>query len=129
MFRSLTRSSFRMLFVVGALMMLMAGSVSAEPVAIRTTPLDGEILQRTPTAVGVSFDVPLDTGQSTFRLLNPDGSEVVSASITWGSDNSSVTLNLPSNFPDGVYTITWHAVAADDGSAADGWSSFSVGNP
>lgn len=129
MFRSLTHSSFRMLFVVGALMMLMAGSVSAEPVAIRTTPLDGEILQRTPTAVGVSFDVPLNTEQSTFRLLNPDGSEVASASITWGSDNSSATLNLPSNFPDGVYTITWHAVAADDGSAADGWSSFSVGNP
>ena len=129
MFRSLKHSPIRIFFVVGALMMLLAGTVAAEPVAVRTTPLDGEILQRTPTAIGVSFDVPLDTDQSSFRLLNPDGSEVTDTSLTWGSDNSSVTLNLPTSFPDGVYTLTWHAVSAEDGSATDNWSSFSVGNP
>lgn len=129
MVRSLMHSPIRIVFVVGFLMMLMAGTASAEPVAIRTTPLDGEILQKTPTAVGVSFDVPLDAEQSTFRLLHPDGSDVTDTSITWGADNSSITLNLPANFADGVYTITWHAVAASDGSASNGWSSFSVGNP
>lgn len=129
MFRHLMHSPFRIVFVVGFLMMLMAGTVNAEPVAIRTTPLDGEILQKTPTAVGVSFDVPLDPEQSSFQLLHPDGSDVADTSITWGADNTSITLNLPASFPDGVYTITWHAVAASDGSESDGWSSFSVGNP
>lgn len=117
------------------LLLLMAGmagviqSVHAEPEVIRTTPLDGEILQRTPTAVGVGFGEPLDPDKSTFHLLNPDGSDVNDVSISWGSNNTSVTLTLPRDFQDGVYTITWNAISASDGSAAKGWSSFSVGNP
>ena len=125
----------RIIIGLGLMLMLLAGiagvtpSVSAEPEVIRTTPLDGEILQRTPTAVGVGFNEPLDPDQSTVRLLNPDGSEVEGISVSWGSGDTSVTLTLPRDFPDGVYTITWNAVSANDDSETDGWSSFSVGNP
>lgn len=129
MLRTVPPKVFRVLFAIGFITMLMAGSASAEPVAIRTTPLDGEILLRTPTAVGVSFDVPLDSDQSRFRLLHRDGSDVADISISWGNNNTSITLDLPRDFADGVYTIVWHAVSVDDGSASDGWSSFSVGNP
>lgn len=124
----------RLFIGIALLLMMVAGSAgvpqyaSAEPQVNRTTPLDGEILQRTPTAVGVGFDEALDPDQSTFRLLNTDGSEV-DATISWGSGDTSVTLTLPRDFPDGVYTITWHAVSAGDGTSTDGWSSFSVGNP
>lgn len=123
--------------IIGVLLTLvlfggMAGvisPVSAEPVVTRTTPLDGEILQRTPTAVGVAFDESLDREASNFALLNKDGSEVEGISIAWGNNDASVTLTLPRDFPDGVYTITWEAIAASDGSITTGWSSFSVGNP
>lgn len=102
---------------------------SAAQGVTRTTPIDGEILQRTPTAVGVGFDTPLDRDQSSFRLLTVDGTEVADTNLTWGNNDTSVTIQLPREFADGVYTITWHAVAASDGSTTDGWSSFSVGNP
>lgn len=107
----------------------VAPSANAEPEVIRTTPLDGEILQRTPTAVGVGFNESLDREQSSFHLLYPDGTEVEGINVAWGSGDTSVTLNLPRDFSDGVYTITWNAVSANDGSTIDGWSSFSVGNP
>ena len=117
------------------LMLLVLGSaevtptVYAEPEVVRTTPLDGEILQRTPTAVGVGFNESLDREESSFRLLNPDGSEVEGISTSWGTSDASVTLTLPRDFPDGVYTIIWHAVSVSDGTSSNGWSSFSVGNP
>lgn len=101
----------------------------AAPVVTRTTPIDGEILQRTPTAVGIGFNVPLDRDKSSFRLLTIHGEEVQNTSLTWGSNDTSVTINLPREFPDGVYTITWNAVGASDGEVTTGWSSFSVGNP
>lgn len=94
----------------------------------RTTPLDGEILQRTPTAVGVGFDQTLNQEESTFSLRTTDNTEVSGTTVTYDGSGSSVTIGLPSSLPDGVYTIVWHAVSADDGSATDGWSSFSVGN-
>ncbi len=125
----------RIVIGLGLVLLMLVGmagvtpTVGAEPEVIRTTPLDGEILQRTPTAVGVGFNEALDTDESTFSLLNTDGSEVEGVSISWGSDETSVTLNLPRDFPDGVYTITWNAVSASDGTSTQGWSSFSVGNP
>ena len=123
-----SRRSFLLVVVVGWLA-LLSMPVGAEPVAIRTTPLDGEILQRTPTAVGIGFDVPLEQDQSRFELRTPNGGPIDGLAISWSGDSTSVTITLPRDFPDGVYTIVWHAVSADDGSSADGWSSFSVGNP
>ena len=128
MLSPVSRRSLLFLMLVGWLA-LLAVPASAAPVAIRTTPLDGEILQRTPTAVGIGFDVPLDQEESEFDLLIPTGESVHGLSIVWSGDSTSVTITLPRDFPDGVYTIVWHAVSAEDGSAADGWSSFSVGNP
>ncbi len=129
MLRPVSLRTLHLVFLISCLLLLVPSLAGAEPAAIRTTPLDGEILQRTPTAVGVSFDTPLDTEESTIRLLHRDGSEVADTSLSWSNDNSAVTLNLPRTFPDGVYTIVWHAVSADDGTSTDGWSSFSVGNP
>lgn len=135
MLRTASARPVRMLIGIGVMLVLLTGMtggasfVSAEPQVIRTTPLDGEILQRTPTAIGVGFDEALDREQSSFHLLNPDGSEVDGISIAWGSGDTSITITLPRDFPDGIYTITWQAVSANDGSTANSWSSFSVGNP
>lgn len=135
MLRTASVRSLRLLLGSALLLLMLAGlaglpsSAFAEPTVVRTTPLDGEILQRTPTAVGIGFDIPLDQEQSSFQLLHPDGTEVTNTSVTWSSDATSVTINLPKSFPDGVYTIVWNAVSASDGSATQGWSSFSVGNP
>ena len=132
MLRSTSARSIRtVLSMVLMLVVLsgLAGAAHAEPTVTRTTPLDGEVLQRTPTAVGIGFDESLDQEASSFRLLNRDGSDVEGTSISWGTDGTSVTMNLPSGFPDGVYTVVWHAVSASDGSVTEGWSSFSVGNP
>ncbi len=123
-----SRRSLLLLVMVGWLALLSV-PVGAEPVAIRTTPLDGEILQRTPTAVGIGFDVPLDQDQSEFEIRTPSGEPVEGLTMAWSGDSASVTITLPNDFADGVYTIVWHAVAADDGSITNGWSSFSVGNP
>lgn len=104
-------------------------SVTAAPEVVRTTPIDGEILQRTPTALGLGFDERLDQEASEFRLLTTDGQEVQGTTVVFGTDGRSVTISLPAAFPDGIYTIAWQAVSAEDGSSSIGWSSFSVGNP
>ncbi|MCO5224397.1 MAG: c-type cytochrome [Thermomicrobiales bacterium] len=104
-------------------------TATAAPEVVRTTPIDGEILQRTPTALGLGFDERLDQEASEFRLLTTDGQEVQGTTVVFGTDGRSVTISLPAIFPDGVYTITWLAVSAEDGSSSNGWSSFSVGNP
>ena len=115
--------------VLAVLAFLMLPAVgAAAPIVERTTPLDGEILERTPTAVGVGFDQPIDPAASTFTILTTAGSELPGITTTYAATGMAVTIGLPTSLPDGVYTIVWHAVSAEDSSATDGWSSFGVGN-
>ena len=115
------------LLMLGFLLISPSASAAA-PMVERTTPLDGEILERTPTAVGVGFDQKLDQEQSSFTLRTTDNAEVAGITVAYDGSGSSVTIGLPATLPNGVYTIVWHAVSATDGTATDGWSSFSVGN-
>lgn len=108
--------------------LLTLQSVTAAPAIVQVSPFDGEIMQQQPAQVEVQFDQPLDDQTSTFKILTPDGSIVSNTTATFNTTHESVTINLPTSQPEGVFTVVWHAVSVSDASVTDGWSSFGIGN-
>lgn len=106
---------------------MLPTTISAAPELSRTMPLDGEVLQRTPSAVAVAFDEPINPALSTLTMLDIHGNTVEGTSLAFDPTGTGMTLRVPSNLPDGVYTLIWHAVSATDGAVTQSWSSFSVG--
>ncbi len=125
---------FRLLLLVAVLAILSPGLhvASAQEIApdtaVRTTPIDGEILDRWPRAAIASFPDDIDPAASTLRLVDIRGEDVAGVTSSFPADGVSMSLALPSGIPDGVYSLVWNATTTG-GDAIVGYSSFSVGNP
>lgn len=122
---------------LGALLLLLAiialllpgGSpATAQDASVRTTPIDGEVLERWPRAAIATFPTDIDPGASTLRLVDITGVEIDGVTLEVPADGASLALALPSGIPDGVYSLVWD-VTTTDGESIVGYSSFSVGNP
>lgn len=116
--------------------LILAGSSSPVTVSaqtddnpVRTTPIDGEIPQRWPRSVIATFPVAIDPDASSLKLVDINGEEVQGTQLVFPADGTSISLNLPSDMQDGVYSMVWDATPADGGDPIIGYSSFSVGNP
>jgi methionine-rich copper-binding protein CopC len=91
-------------------------------------PADG-VVAAAPQEVRVWFTQELVTRGSSLQVLDSDGNRV-------DADDSRVDLNDPDRkqmrvslppLADGVYTVQWHSVSAEDGDSADGSFRFGVG--
>lgn len=99
----------------------------APDTAVRTTPIDGEVLERWPRVAIATFPTGIDPEASTLRLVDITGVEVDDVSLEIPADGASLSLALPSAIPDGVYSLVWD-VTTTDGESIVGYSSFSIGN-
>lgn len=122
------------LLLVAILTLLATGGLTtsaqeiAPDTAVRTTPIDGEILDRWPRAAIASFPDEIDPAGSTLRLVDIQGAEIDGVTLAFPADGVSMSLALPSGIPDGVYSLVWNATTTG-GESITGYSSFSVGNP
>jgi copper transport protein len=115
-----------LLLLVAMLAMALPGA--AQDTFVRTTPIDGEILDRWPRAAVASFPESIDPDASSMRLVDINGEPVDGVALDFLADRVSLSLALPSGIPDGVYSLVWHATTTG-GETIVGYSSFSVGNP
>lgn len=97
---------------------------SAHATLIRTSPSDGAILQRAPTAVRAVFDDTVIRGPGIAAIRNGDGSILGGKPHVEGG--KTLVIPLRSGLGDGAYSVRW-AIISDDGHLESGVLAFAVG--
>lgn len=94
---------------------------------VRSDPPPNAQLATPPTRVVVGFSEKVQLSSSSLTLLDDSGRAVASGAQP---TSDPTELQLPvSNLTDGVYTVAWQTVSAEDGDAARGYFAFELGTP
>ncbi len=103
-----------LLFVAAAVFSGPSGA-SAHAGYDHSTPAKSEYLEKSPAAVDVWFNLALSSRDNHDLSVKDDkGKTVAKASVAADvNDPTHVRLPLPSDLPNGRYTVSWHVVAAD----------------
>ena len=106
------------------------GVVHAHADYARSDPAAGAQLATAPAQVQVWFTEELfrREGENRLEVYAPDGSRVDRGdTLIDDDDRTLMKVSLDSNLPDGVYTVRWVSLSADDGHAGEGEFQFAIG--
>jgi len=107
-------------FTIGA-----GSAADAHANYLRSDPAPNARLTTAPARVLVGFSQAVVAASSGLALIASDGRTVADKSQPT-ADPTELTLPLPS-LADGVYTVAWNTVSAEDGDPAKGYFAFTVG--
>ncbi|MCL6649783.1 MAG: copper resistance protein CopC [Chloroflexi bacterium] len=108
---------------------LWAQLASAHAYLERSDPPEGAYLPTAPREVTLWFTERLEPSFSRGRVVDKEN-QVVSTGPAVVSSVNPKQMTIPLGpLPNGVYTVIWENVSADDGHAARGAFAFAVGNP
>jgi len=92
-------------------------------------PAAGEVVSQAPQQVQVWFTQELfrREGQNSLEVYGPDDQRVDQDDAAIDDDNRKLmTVSLQSDLPNGVYTVRWRTLSADDGDDAEGEFQFTI---
>ncbi len=119
--------------IASAIAITVAGWVGA-PVASAHAELDhsdpraGSTLPSAPTQVLLVFTEDPDPTLSFVQVLDTNGTNVASGpAAAVASNPKALTVPLPADLPDGVFTVNWRTVSEQDGHVTGGAFAFGVG--
>ncbi len=93
----------------------------------RSEPANGQLLDRSPAEIRLSFTEPPDLSLTTIGVVDRTGTAVRTGPVeVAGGDDQTIRVALQ-DLPDGVYTVSWRTVSATDGHLTSGSFSFGVG--
>lgn len=111
------------LFVAAATLFGVTGTASAHASLLRSTPVEGAVVQTAPAEIVLGFSetvTPL-----VVNLQSPDGSSTRLMARLAGAD---LAIAWPASKAEGTYLLSWRVVSAD-GHPVAGVLSFSLGSP
>ena len=87
----------------------------------RADPPAGSQLDQPPAQIQLQFSEAVDSNFSRIQLLNAQGTPVDRGdSHVLPNDPLTMVVSLPSQLPDGVYTVAWRTLSAVDGHTVNG---------
>ena len=93
----------------------------------QSNPEANATLVTAPTEVSLSFSQGLDPSGSRFTVTGPDGTPVHQGdSQVVVNDQTSMSVALVPDLPDGVYSVQWTTLSAEDSTSATGSYSFTI---
>lgn len=111
--------------LLGMLFMWLGAAPSfAHAQLLSTDPADGSSLEAAPSQVRLTFNEPVQAVEGATRLFSSDGKSIV---MTAHAVDSTVTVELPEDLPDGGYSLTYRIISAD-GHPVGGSVTFEVGH-
>ena len=110
-----------------ALLLLLPTAAEAHALVVSSDPPAGASLIRVPSVVTVTFSEAPEPNRSYIRVFN-SSNDLVSrgAARSVPSNRPQLTVQLEPLL-NGVYTVRWYTVSADDGHASSGSFTFGVG--
>ena len=115
--------------LLAAIQYPLATAVHAHADYDRSVPSAGEVVSQAPQQVQVWFTQELfrREGQNALEVYGPDDQRVDQDDAVIDDDNRKLmTVSLQSDLPNGVYTVRWRTLSADDGDEADGNFQFTI---
>ncbi len=107
---------------------LAATGASAHSALLSSTPADGAQLGSAPAEVTMTFSEAPDPTLSLVHVLTSTGSFVEAGPVTPTPGHADqLRIALKPGLPDGVYTVSWRVVSAQDGHVTAGAFAFGVG--
>ena len=109
---------------VAAIALTAVPSAFAHAILQESTPANGAVVRRSPQAVSLRFNEPVETAFGSIRVYDCAGKRVDSGKIT-RPDRRSVSVPIGGTLPRGTYTATWRVISADSHPVAGAFT-FSV---
>jgi copper transport protein len=123
-------ASGALLALSAALVLLLgkAAEADAHAALVRSDPPAGANLTDPPTEIRLWFTEPLEKRYTQAQVLNATGEVLPEVrSMIAPDDNHQFVVTLPSDLPDGGYTVAWRTLSAADGHTLEGYFGFQVG--
>ncbi|MEV6864493.1 copper resistance protein CopC [Streptosporangium subroseum] len=132
--RLFTRLAVIALLVTGGLALDIASVAVTHPAyahayLLESSPVDGQVLDRTPDEVRLRFNESVNLGQRSIQLLDMTGKKLaIGASDYSDGKANTARTSLPPGLAEGTYVVAWRVTSADS-HVVSGAFSFSVGHP
>lgn len=107
---------------------LFADTALAHARFASSSPAPGQTVASSPASVTITFTEELAAG-STGSVADASGATVSTGATISTTARTKLSIALKPSLPNGVYKVSWHSVAADDGDKLDGSFFFGVGVP
>ena len=122
----MTRRLLTALAIACVLILAAPVLASAHADLVSSDPASGATLATAPTEIRLTYSEAPDPGVSAVDLLSSGGATLRTGTPTL---DGATTLVVPiaDPLPDGVYTVSWRVVSADDGHVTAGAFPFGVG--
>lgn len=117
------------LSLIGTLVWTLAASSRAYAHAelTQSTPEANATLTAAPTQVMLMFSQGVDPSGSRFTVTGPDGIPVSQGDSQIDASNATaMSVELLPNLADGVYSVQWTSLSAEDGDEATGSFTFTI---
>lgn len=111
-----------------SLSMLTAGLVSAHAELDRSNPESGSTVEGAPNQVEIWFTEEIAEG-SAIEVADASGTSVTAAAAKldlFDPDRKHLTVELRPNLPNGLYTVTWTSISAEDGDTETDSFTFTI---
>lgn len=106
---------------------LLPESASAHAFLERSEPSANRVLPEAPVEVSLLFTEPLEPEFSRAELYDASGTLIPTEPSRIG-DRNQIILTLPTDLPNGTYTVQWNNVSASDGHPQRGFVPFTIGS-
>ncbi|WP_414471001.1 copper resistance CopC/CopD family protein [Microvirga sp. M2] len=113
-----------LLLVCGLLGGLLGGRAEAHASLIEAIPADGAVLTAAPSRVQLRFNEPV----APLRVQLTDAKGIAHGDLKTEARDSTVTLSLPGNLPQGTQVVSYRVISSD-GHPVAGSIVFSIGAP
>ncbi len=118
-----------LLALLGLAMLLMApNGADAHAFITESSPEANAVVPEAPASVEMTFSEPLEWSYSKAELYDQTGNAVANTSVHRGASDYDMVLELPSDLPDGTYSVLWRTLSTADGHTAQNYFAFTVGS-
>lgn len=115
------------LFAVIVVLLIAASGVSAHSNLYRADPPPNSQLGSAPQTITLYFTERLEREFSGISVQRADGSTVETPPSFVDADDETIMRLVPGDLPDGLYTVVWRALSAEDGHQTRGSYAFAIG--
>ncbi|MEA2527203.1 MAG: copper transport protein, partial [Thermomicrobiales bacterium] len=124
---------YRWRALVAALALFLALALHVQPASAHaflesSDPPANSVMALWPQQVTMRFTEPLEHSYTRAELYDQTGTKVPGTSFQFDdSDRNVLMLSIPSNLPNGTYTVVYRTLSAADGHDAHGYFAFTIG--
>ncbi|MGI0006579.1 MAG: copper resistance protein CopC [Nitrosotalea sp.] len=117
------------IIIVSSIIIIPSAPKSYEHAFVeKSDPIASQSLLAPPTKVDVYFNDPVDIKYSEIKVLDSDGNEIQGNDQHYiGNDQTALSVSLPSDLKNGIYTISTKVLDQTDGHVTEDAFAFGVG--